>query len=175
MLIQIIPVDGFALTSRKMIRVPGWWREFQSLIPSLDKHFRKVLVQRMACQQDAAFRLLAAQLEHNGSWTTPPCLGLLGQRDFLPLKGFIGARDYQVVQAEETVALAKALQRSTVHSGMPLRVLCGAVQELQECLTYVIQSGDLFNLEMLDVAEKDPMTLTPEGRALSPRMAHHLV
>ena len=98
------------------------------------------------------------------------CLGLLGWRDFLPPKGFKGAWDYWVVWAEETVALAKALQRCAVHSRMLPGVLCRAVQELCECLTYVIQSGNLFDLEILDVAEKDPMPLTPEGRASSPRV-----
>ena len=108
-------------------RVPEWWREFQLLIPSLDESFGNVPVQRMTCQQAMAFRLPATQLEWDGSWTTPPCLGSLEQRDFLPLKDFKGAQDYWVVWAEETVALAKALQRCAVHSGMPPGVLCGAV------------------------------------------------
>ena len=149
-------------------RVPEWWREFQSLILSPDECFRDILVQRMACQQVAAFRLPATQLEQDGSWTTPPCLGLLEQRDFLPPKDFKGAQDYWVVWAEETVALAKALQRCAVCSRMPLGVLCGAVQELHNCFTSVVQSGDIFDLEMLDVAEKDPMAPASEGRALLP-------
>ena len=42
---------------------------------------------------------------------------------------------------------------------MPPGVLCRVVQELCECLTSVIQSGDLLDLEMLGVAEKDLMGL----------------
>ena len=44
-------------------------------------------------------------------------------------------------------------------------VLCGAVQELHECLASMIQSSNLLDLEMLDVAEKDPVAPTSEGRA----------
>ena len=89
--------------------VPEWWREFQSLIPSPDECFRDIPVQRMVCQQAMAFRLSATQLEWDGSWTA--CLGLLEWRDFLPPLDFNVAWDYWVLQAEETVALAKALQR----------------------------------------------------------------
>ena len=65
------------------------------------------------------------------------------------------------------VALAMALQRSTVHSGMLLGMLYRAVQELCRCLVSVIRSGDLVNLEMLDVAKRDPVAPTSKGRALS--------
>ena len=85
-----------------------------------------------------------------------------------PLKDFKGALDYQVVRAEETVALGKALQRCDVHSGVPMKVLCRAVLELHECLASIIQSGNLLDLEMLDVAEKDPLAPASEGRAPSP-------
>ena len=68
--------------------------------------------------------------------------------------------------AKETVALAKALQRCAVHSRMPPGVIHRAMWELHVCLTYVIQSGNLLDLEMLGVAEKDPMAPAPEGRAL---------
>ena len=53
-------------------RVPEWWREFQSLIPSMDKSTGDIPIQMMALQQAAAFRLPAAQLERDGSWTTLP-------------------------------------------------------------------------------------------------------
>ena len=72
-----------------------------------------------------------------------------------------------MVWAEETVALGKALQRCNVHSKMPLGVLCRAVQELCKCLTSVIQSGDLVDLEILEVAEKDPVTHTSAWRTPS--------
>ena len=70
----------------------GMVREFQLLVPSpWYEGISNVLVQRKACQQVTAFRLLATQLEQGGSWTTPPCLGLLEKRDFLPLGDFRGA------------------------------------------------------------------------------------
>ena len=72
-----------------------------------------------------------------------------------------------MVQAEETVPLAKALQRCAVYSGIPLSVLCRAVQELYECLPSMIQSGNVVDLEMLDVAEKGHVAPASEGRALS--------
>ena len=42
---------------------------------------------------------------------------LLGQREYLTPADFRGTQDYQVVWAEESVALAKALQRCTVCLG----------------------------------------------------------
>ena len=48
------------------------------------------------------------------------------------------------------------------------RVFCRAVQELHECLTSIIQSGDMLDLKKLDVAEKDPTAPTSEGRTQKP-------
>ena len=59
------------------------------------------------------------------------------------------------------------LQRCTVCSGLPPEMLCTAVQELHMCLTSMIESGNLVDLEMLDMAEGDPVTPTSRGRALS--------
>ena len=70
--------------------------------------------------------------------------------------------------AEETVALANAVQRCIVHSGMPPGVLCRVVQELHECLTSMVQSGNMLHLEMLDVAEKESVAPASEGRAPLP-------
>ena len=69
-------------------RVPKWWRGFQSPILSPDKHFGGIPVWRVACWWATAFGLPATWLENDGSWTTPPCLGMLVQRDFLPLRDF---------------------------------------------------------------------------------------
>ena len=68
-----------------------------------------------------------------------------------------------MVQTEETVMLVKALQRCADHFGMPLGMLLGAVEELHECLPSVIQSGDLVDFKILDVVEKDPVTLSLHG------------
>ena len=60
-----------------------------------------------------------------------------------------------------------ALQRCTIHSKMPPQMLCRAVQELCRCLTSMIESGDLVNLKMLDVAKRNPVAPASKGRALS--------
>ena len=75
--------------------------------------------------------------------------------------------DYWVVWVEKTVALAKALQRCTVHSRMPLGVLLRAVQELHKCLAPMVENGDQFDLKMLDIGERDPESPTSAERALS--------
>ena len=92
-------------------RVPEWWRELGDI--------GNVLVQKMACQQATDIRLPAAQQEWYGMWTAPPSLRVLGQRDYLPPADFKAMRDYWEVWVEETVALAKALQRCAINSGMP--------------------------------------------------------
>ena len=73
--------------------------------------------------------------EKDSSWTAPPCLGMLGHRDYLPPKDFMRTRDYLEVWHEEMVALARALQRCSIHSGMLTGMLCRAVQEPCRCLT----------------------------------------
>ena len=60
------------------------------------------------------------------------------------------------------------LQRYTIHSATPPGMLCRAVQECHEYLTSMIESGNLVSLEMLDVAEKDPMVPASPGRAPLP-------
>ena len=62
-----------------------------------------------------------------------------------------------------------AFQRCAVHSGMPPGVLCRAVQQLHRCLSPLLEKGNLLDLEMLDVARKDPMTPAPAERASSLR------
>ena len=47
-------------------------------------------------------------------------------------------------------------------------MLCGAVQELCRCLAPLLQKGDLLDISILDVVEKDPVTpYIPTKRALS--------
>ena len=58
-------------------------------------------------------------MEKDCRWTVPPCLGVLGQKAYLPLKEFQGVSDYQVVWKEKMVALAMVLQRCADQSGMP--------------------------------------------------------
>ena len=101
-------------------------------------------------------------------WITPPCLEILGWKNYLPPKDFQGSCDYQEVREEETVALAMVLQSCTVQSGMPQGVLCGVVQELCQCLAPLIEDDGLLNMKMLDVAEKDPVTPAPASAPSSP-------
>ena len=61
---------------QKHDRVIYWWREFWSLLCSTDECLGDVQVQELACQQAVAFRLPATQWEKDGSWTSPPCLGV---------------------------------------------------------------------------------------------------
>ena len=54
-------------------------------------------------------------------------------------------------------------------------VLCGAVQELCKCLTPIVESGNQFDLEMMDVVKKDPMVpASAEGAQLSKPRAEEL-
>ena len=89
----------------------------------------------MAHQQAVAFSMPAAQQEKDSWCTTSPCLGVLGQKDYLPTKDFQGAQDYQVMQHEEMVLLAMALQRCVICLWIPQGVLCGTVQGLHRCFT----------------------------------------
>ena len=50
-----------------------------------------------------------------------------------------------------------ALQSCAVQSRMTPGVLCGAVQELCQCLAPLIEEDSFLNLEMLDAAKKDPV------------------
>ena len=144
-------------------RVPKLWREFWCLLqcPSDSQ------IQRLACQQVAAFWQPTAQ-QKDGWWTAPPCLEVLGLMKYLPPKDFHGTHNYQEVRKEETIALAMALQRCAVQLGMPPGVLCGVVQQLCQCLAPLLEGGDLFNLEMLDIAKKYPVAPAPASASASP-------
>ena len=97
-------------------RVLEWWREFQWLFqcPSDSP------IQRLTCQQAMTFWLPTTQQKKDDWWTAPPCLQILGQRDYHPLKDFHRTCDYQEVRKEEMIVLSMALWRSIVWLGMPL-------------------------------------------------------
>ena len=66
------------------------------------------------------------------------------------------------------VALVQALQWCAIQSGTPPGVLCGSVQELCRCLAPLLKRGNLLDITMLNVVEKDPVTLPiPTERASS--------
>ena len=101
---------------------------------------------------------------HNLRKTVHGCPTLPGVAEMQGLpspRNFKGTQDYQVVQHEVMVALAMALQRCTIHSGTSSGMLCRAVQELHGCLASVIENGDLVDLKMLDMVERDPMVIWP--------------
>ena len=138
-------------------RVLDWWREFRSIHHSKEECCNNAQVKELAYWQAAAFRLPSTQREKEASWTVPPCLDVLGQKDYLPQKESQGARDYQVVHREEVVVLAMALQRCAIQSRMSPGVLCRAVQEFCNCLAPLLEGSNLPDLKMLDVAKKDPI------------------
>ena len=56
-----------------------------------------------------------------------------------------------------------------MQSGAPLGRLCGAVQDLCRCLTYLIEMDGLLSISMLDVAEEKPTTsLKPAEKTRPP-------
>ena len=151
------PQSWVSLYLQEHYRVLEWWREFWSLLHSKNKCVSDIQAQGLAVQQATAFRLPATQLKKESSLANPPCLGVLGCRDYLPSKDFKGTQDYWVMQYKEMVALVMALQRCTIHSRTPPGILCKEVQELCRCLASVIKSGNLVDLGMLDVARRDPV------------------
>ena len=60
------------------------------------------------------------------------------------------------------------LQSCAVRSGTPTRVLCRAVQEICQCLALLLEGDSLLSLEMLDVAEEDPVVITALAGAPMP-------
>ena len=50
-----------------------------------------------------------------------------------------------------------ALQRNAIWSKMPPGVLCWVVQELHSCLAPLLEEVNLLDLEMMDMAKKDPV------------------
>ena len=98
----------------------------------------------------------------------PTLSGSVGWSKYLPLKDFQGHCDYQEVRREETVTLAVALQSCAVQSGTSPGVLCGAVQDPYQCLAPLIEKDGLLNLEMLDVAKKDPLAPTSTPTSSTP-------
>ena len=105
------------------------------------------------------FQKPTAQVEKDGWWIAPPSLEVLGQRKYLPPKYFQGSCNCLNVRKEETVALAVALHSCTVQMGMPPRVLCGVVQEIQQCLAPLIEEDCLLNLEVFDAVKRTPWPL----------------
>ena len=72
------------------------------------------------------------------------------------------------MRQEEMVVLVQAHQWCAIQSGMSPGMLCRVVQELHRCLAPLLERGNLLDITMLHVAEKDPVTLPiPTERASS--------
>ena len=56
------------------------------------------------------------------------------------------------------MVLAQALQQCAIQSEIPPGMMCRAVQELHGCLAPLVEKGNLLDITMLDVAEKNPVT-----------------
>ena len=114
-------------------RVPKWWREFQCLLHSKDQCPGDSPIQRMA---PTSHSLVASCHTAKEGWLVdhPTLSWDIGAEGLSSLKDFHGTHDYSEVRREEMITLAMALQRCAVQLGMPLRVLCGAVQDLCQCL-----------------------------------------
>ena len=166
-LIWIILVDGFFLTSRKMTECLHGGESSGHTSPP----WMKVLAMTQSKEWPASKPWTSGCQPHKWNERAHglphPAWHHLGKEISFPQKDFKGAWDYWVVLAEETVALAKTIQRCAVCFGMPLGVIFRTVQELHEGLAPIVQSSDLLDLGMLDVAEKDPVVPASEGRSSS--------
>ena len=109
----------------------------------------------MACQQAAAFHLLAAQKEVHSTWLTPSSLSELKRKEYLGLKDPQLTWDYQ----EETAMLAIILQWCAIWAKDPPDMFYGAVQELHRHLALVVEEGNWINMEeeIWEGVMKDPV------------------
>ena len=111
----------------------------------------------------------ASQQEAHSYQTTPPCLAVLGKREYLPPRDPRITEDYWEVWREEMVVLAIVLQRCAIHARASPNTFCRVVQELCKCLAPVVEGADLFNMEMeiLKGARKGFMVPTSPKKAQS--------
>ena len=65
-------------------RTPDLWKEFCPLDSSVDGSCDDAKVKTLACLQAVAFHVPATQKKVHGYRTTPPCLTVLGKREYLP-------------------------------------------------------------------------------------------
>ena len=145
----------------KSREIPNWWWEFWSICCQGAKPLNNPQVQALVSRQAAAFRLPLAQQEKSSWWSTAPCLSVLKWGDFLlpPFQGVAG----QHGGASPDSSIVHHTIRNAPGS------LCGAIQKLQRCPTPLLERGDLLDITMLNVAEKDPVTPpVPTERASSP-------
>ena len=115
--------------------------------------------------QMAVFRLPLAQQDGSGWWDAPPWLSGLCPWDFMDHTKASGAKDFQTMRQEKTLALAHALQTCAERSGTLTGVLCSSVKELQRCIASLMcLSGDeIVEASLLDpTGEEDRTSPAPE-------------
>ena len=150
--------------------IPDWWEEFCPLGCSPDRHHYDTKVKTLAHLQAAAFHMPSAQKEVHGYWSASPCLGVLGKREYLPLRDPGISQDYWKVQRGEILALAIVLHRCAICAEASQNMFCGAVQEFHDCIAPVVEQCSLFNMEMeiLEKARKGLGAPSSLKKALSP-------
>ena len=107
-----------------------------------------------------AFRLPAVEKEKSSWWSAPPSLVGLRHGCFLPPlppRTHV-PRDIQAVRCDKTVALLWTLWLCAILSGIPLGILCGAVQDLHRCLIPLIERDNLLDVSMLEAVEEELAT-----------------
>ena len=115
-------------------------------------------------QQAVTFWLPTAQQKKDGWWTAPPCLEILGWRDYLTQR-----------TSMEPTTTGKWRRRKWL--SWPW--LSRGVQSNQECpweysagalpvSCPLLEAGGLLNLEMLDTAKRDPMAPAPVSASPTP-------
>ena len=119
---------GLLILTQKNEQVPHWWREFWSLLNPKDECFSDI--KGMACQQAAAFRVPATQQKKDGSWIAPPCMVVLGWKDFLPPKGLPRSLGLSTGVAWRNGGAGHGPSEVCHPIQNATRMLCGAVQEL---------------------------------------------
>ena len=110
----------------------------------------------------------------------PTCCKQLCPQDFHPSSS--DPQNFQVVDQENTLALAQALQAFAEASGAKPEVLCGAVRELQQCMapSMAINGDEIMEASLLGPIEEEQRPPTPEeettllGRELGPQQTQAL-
>ena len=137
----------------------------------MDGHCDDAQAEYMACQHAMAFHLPATQKKVHGSCIITPCLVVMKRKEYLGPKDPQMTQDYQEVWKEETVMMVIILQQCAIQVGAPPDIFCGAVQELHKCLAWVVEEGDLLNMEqeIQEGIRKEPMAATTATRVPSPK------
>ena len=136
----------------------------------MDWHCDDAQVKSMAYWQAAAFHQPATQKEVHGTWITPPCLAVLGRKEYLVPVGPKGDPELSGGVEGGDGSPIIVLQKCAIHPRASPNVFCRVVQELHNYLVPMVEESDLFNMEkeIWEGVRKDPVATTPSKRAPSP-------